>query len=68
MGIFLYYALAIDKTVLPSLRDMKTEQSKATTNIDAKVIHFLNYICTHPLAIIEYHAIEMILNASSDNS
>ena len=31
-GTFLYYAIAIDNTILPSLRDISSEQSKATKN------------------------------------
>ena len=66
VGIFLYYALATDNTLLPELGNIASEKSKATKNTDAKVIQFLKYICKHPLDIIEYHASEMILHFSSD--
>ena len=65
VGILLYYALAIEKTLLPVLGDISPEQSKSTKNIYSKVLQFLNYICTHPLAIIEYHSSEIILHVSS---
>ena len=68
LGIFIYYALAIDNTLLPALGYIEPDKSKANNNTDSKVIHFLNYICTDPLAIIEYHAIEMILRVNSDAS
>ena len=66
VGIFLYYALAIYNTLLPASGYITSDQSKATKNIDAKFIQFLNYIYTHPLAIIEYRAGEMIIHVSSD--
>ena len=65
VGILLYYALAIEKTLLSVLGDISPEQSKSTKNIYSKVLQFLNYICTHPLAIIEYHSSEIILHVSS---
>ena len=68
VGIFLYYALAIDNTNLQALGYISSEQPKATKNTDAKVIQFLSYIFTHRLDIIEYHASEMILHVSSDAS
>ena len=68
VGIFLYCELAIYNTLLTALGDVESEQYTATKNKDAKVVHFLNYICAHPLSIIEYHAIEMILRVNSDAS
>ena len=68
VGLFLYYSLDIDNTLLPSLGDIASEKSKETKNTNAKVIQLLNYICTYPLAIIEYHSSEMILHISSDAS
>ena len=52
VGIFLYYVLAIDNTILSALGDIASEQSKATENIGEKATQLLNYICTHPLAIM----------------
>ena len=33
-GTFLYHAIAIDNTILPALRKISSEQSKATTNTE----------------------------------
>ena len=66
VGIFLYYALAIENNILPALGDIASEQSIATENTREKVTQLLNYIYTHPLAIIEYHASKMILYVCSD--
>ena len=65
VGVFLYSEMAIYNTLLTELGYIAPEQSKSTKNTDAKVIQFLNYICTHPLAIIEYHASEIIVYVSS---
>ena len=42
-GNFLYYAIAIDNTIIPSLSDIPSEQSKATTNTIKHVAKLLNY-------------------------
>ena len=68
VGIFIYYALDIDNTLLPALGDIAPERPKYSKNTDTKVIQLLNYICTHPLAIIKYHASKIILHISSDAS
>ena len=36
-GIFLYYSIAIDNTILPALRDISSQQSEATKNTAKKV-------------------------------
>ena len=33
-GTFLYYAIAIDNTILPALSNISSEQSKATANTE----------------------------------
>ena len=38
VGILLYYALAIDNTLLPSLEYIALEKSKSTKNTDSKVV------------------------------
>ena len=41
-GTFLYYAIAINNTILPGLSDISSDQSKATTNTAKKVAKLLN--------------------------
>ena len=47
-GSFLYYAIAIDNTILPALSDISLEQSKATTNTAKQVAKLLNYLASNP--------------------
>jgi hypothetical protein len=44
----LYYARAVDITVLMALSSIAIEQSKGTTNIMEKAKHLLDYLATHP--------------------
>jgi hypothetical protein len=47
-GSVLYYARAVDTTVLMPLNDIATEQSKATGKTQAATNHLLDYLATHP--------------------
>jgi hypothetical protein len=68
MGSVLYYARAVDPTVLMPLNDIATEQTKATENTQADTNQLLDYLATHPDATIRYHASDMILHSHSDAS
>ena len=68
VGSLLYYAIAIDNTILPVLGDIASEQIKATTKTQEKVNHLLDYMATNPNATIEYKASDMILHVHSDAS
>jgi hypothetical protein len=67
-GSVLYYAKAVDPTVLMPLNDIATEQTKATEKTQATTNQMLDYLATHPDATIRYHASDMILNIHSDAS
>ena len=67
-GTFLYYAIAIDNTILPALRNIYSEQSKATTNTAKQVAKILNYLASNPQAEIQYRASGMKLAIHSDAS
>jgi hypothetical protein len=67
-GSVLYYARAVDPTVLMPLNDIATEQAKATEKMQATTNHMLDYLATHPDAAIRYHASAMILHIHSDAS
>ena len=56
IGIFLYYACAVDCTMLPALKSLATQQAAPTQNTLAKVKHFLNYAMSHPDAMVTYQA------------
>jgi hypothetical protein len=67
-GSVLYYARAIDPTVLMPLNDISTEQTKATEKTQDATNQMLDYLATHPYATIQYHASDMILHIHSDAS
>jgi hypothetical protein len=64
----LYYARAVDPTVLMPLNDIATEQTKATEKTQAATNQLLDYLATHTDATIRYHASDMILQIHSDAS
>jgi hypothetical protein len=68
IGSVLYYARAVDPTVLMPLNDIATEQTKATEKTQAAANQMLDYLATHPDSTIRYHASDMILNIHSDAS
>jgi hypothetical protein len=67
-GTLLYYARAVDPTLITPIIFLASEQSKATTVTADKVIKLLNYCNTHPEIKIRYHAYDMILHINSDAS
>jgi hypothetical protein len=68
MGKFLYYARAVDPTLIMPINVLASEQTKATSDTADKVIKLLNYCNTHPETKIRYHASGMILYIHSDAS
>jgi hypothetical protein len=68
VGSFLYYARAFNLTILMVLSDIATQQSAPTKNTNKGVEQFLDYMWTHPNAIIRYRALDMVLNVRSDAS
>jgi hypothetical protein len=67
-GSVLYYAQAVDPTVLMPLNDIATEQTKATEKTQDATNQMLDYLATHPDAAIRYHTSDMILHIHSDAS
>ena len=68
VGTILYYARAVDMTVLAALSSIASQQSKATEGTMAQLKHMLDYLATHPDATVRFHASDMILNIHSDAS
>ena len=68
VGTILYYARAVDLTLLAALSSIASEQAKATKNTMAKLKHMLDYLDTHPDATIRFYASDMILNIHLDAS
>jgi hypothetical protein len=67
-GSVLYYARAVDPTVLMPLTDIATEQTKATEKTQAATNLMFDYLASHPDATIRYHASGMILHIHRDAS
>jgi hypothetical protein len=67
-GTLLYYARAVDPTLLMPINVLASEQSNATEITADKVIKLLNYCNTNPETKIRYHASEIILYIHSDAS
>jgi hypothetical protein len=64
-GSVLYYARAVDPTVLMPLNDIAMEQTKVTEKTQDATNQMLDYLATHPDATIRYHASNMKLNIHS---
>jgi hypothetical protein len=65
-GTLLYYARAVDPTLIMPINVLASEQTKATSDTAEKFIKLLNYCTTHPETKIRYHASDMILHIHSD--
>lgn len=68
IGTLLYYARAIDNTMLVALGSLASAQTKGTEATAAATERLLNYAATHPDATIRYISSDMILHIHSDAS
>jgi hypothetical protein len=68
VGSILYYARAVDMTVLIALSSIAVEQMKATERTLAQSTQLLDYLSGHVDAKVQFHASDMILNIHSDAS
>lgn len=66
IGTFLYFARAVDPTMLIALNELSAHQSNPTEDTLKKCHHLLNYSATHPLATVRYHASDMVLMVDTD--
>ena len=64
----LYYARALDGTMLPSLNTVGTEQATPTRKTEEKYKRELDYAATYPKAFIRYRASQMVLHIDSDEA
>ena len=65
-GTLLYYARAVDPTILVALSAIAAQQSKPTETTMAKVKQLLQYCASQEEAILTYRASDMILAVHSD--
>jgi hypothetical protein len=68
IGSILYYARAVNLTVLMALSTIASEQAKGTESTMEKTKQLLDYLATNPDATIRFHASDIILNIHSDAS
>jgi hypothetical protein len=68
VGTLLYYARAVDSTMLVALGTLAEDQTKGTTNTEQAAQQLLDYAATHPNAILQYNASDMQLHIDSDAS
>jgi hypothetical protein len=68
IGVFLYYARAVDNTMLPALGTIAQSQATPTRHTMNAIIQLLNYAAANPNAILRYVASDMILHVESDAS
>ena len=68
VGSLLYYALAVDCTLLVALGDLAATQNNATKKTMEKLIWLLNYVATNPNATVTYKSSDMCLQVHSDAS
>ena len=66
VGSFLYYARALDATILPALNEIAASQANPTENTRKKTTMLLDYLATNPSAKIRYYASDMLLHVESD--
>ena len=66
IGSLLYYARAVDPTLLVALNELSTEQAKPTKNTLTKLNKLLDYVATYPNAILRFHTSDMVLHVDSD--
>ena len=68
VGTLLYYARAVDNTMLVALGSLAAAQTKGTKQTMDAMVHLLNYAATHPDAVIRFKKSDMILHIHSDAS
>ena len=67
-GTLLYYAIALDATILPAVTFVASEQSKATQSVMDAVTHLLGYVAHHANNMLVFRASYMKMHIQSDGS
>jgi hypothetical protein len=67
-GTLLYYARAVEPTLIMPVNVFASEQTKATAATADKTIKLLNYSTTHPETNLNYHVSDVILSIHRDVS
>jgi hypothetical protein len=67
-GTCLYYSRTVDATMLVALSAIASDQADPAKETMRKTLRFLDYVATHPDAILTYNRSSMVLNVHSDAS
>ena len=59
VGSFLYYARAVNPTILPALDEISYSQASPTTTTLAKCNQLMDYLHTHPSANLRFYKSDM---------
>eukprot|EP00957_Ditylum_brightwellii_P202012 15328186-Ditylum_brightwellii.AAC.1 len=65
-GTFLYYGYTLDRTILPTLNKISTDQSKPTINTTKQSTMFIDYLAAYPKAVLRFFAGNMQLHVDFD--
>ncbi len=68
IGSILYYARAVDLTMLMAFSTIAREPAKGMENTMLKMKQLLDYFALHPKATVQFNASDMVLNIYSDVS
>ena len=66
VGVFLYYARALDSTMLPALNQIGAQQAQPTQLVMQKVQRLMDYANTYKDAYVRFYASDMHLMVDSD--
>ena len=66
VGTFFYYGHAVNPTVLHALSPIVKSRTYRMKQCLDSTTHLLNYLATHPNAVLRYHALDMVLFVHSD--
>lgn len=66
VGSLLYYARAIDASLLPALNEIAASQANPTELTEKKINHLLAFAKTHRNTSLRFHASDMVLHIDSD--
>jgi hypothetical protein len=68
LGTLLYYGCAVDSTILVALSTIVSAQATPTKDIMRKTKWLLDYVATHPDAVLTFKASDMVLTVHSNIS
>ena len=66
VGTLLYYARALDSTMLPALNDIGSQQALPTEKVKQKIQQLLDYANTYKNLFVRFYASDMQLHVDTD--